>query len=136
MFVVDAFVVNVAIPSIRASLSLSEAQIEAVIVVYQVAFATLVITGGGLGDLHGRRSVFLVGLLGFTAASLWCGAAGRAPSLSPPAGAGRGGGADDVSDKEAIFPPPGITSADDPSARASMSSATVPAPDHVIEQPP
>ena len=40
MFVVDAFVVNVAIPSIRAGLSMSEAQIEAVIVVYQIAFAT------------------------------------------------------------------------------------------------
>ncbi len=58
MFVVDAFIVNVAIPSIRASLNLSEAQIEAVIVVYQVAFATLVITGGRLGDLRGRKMVF------------------------------------------------------------------------------
>src|SRR6185436_2858502 len=65
MFVVDAFIVNVAIPSIRADLLLSEAGIEAVIVVYQIAFATLVITGGRLGDLRGRRKIFLIGLLGF-----------------------------------------------------------------------
>jgi MFS family permease len=75
MFVVDAFVVNVAIPSIRADLTMSEAGIEAVIALYQIAFATLVITGGRLGDLHGRRNVFLIGLLGFTAASVCCGLA-------------------------------------------------------------
>jgi MFS family permease len=75
MFVVDAFVVNVAIPSIRADLRMSEAGIEAVIVIYQIAFATLVITGGRLGDLRGRKSMFQLGLLGFTAASIWCGLA-------------------------------------------------------------
>jgi EmrB/QacA subfamily drug resistance transporter len=75
MFVVDAFIVNVAIPSIRADLAMSEAGIEAVIALYQIAFATLVIIGGRLGDLRGRRNVFLVGMLGFTAASMWCGLA-------------------------------------------------------------
>ncbi len=81
MFVVDAFIVNVAIPSIRADLTMSEAGIEAVIVIYQLAFATLVITGGRLGDLRGRRTMFLVGLLGFTAASVWCGLAGSGAEL-------------------------------------------------------
>jgi predicted MFS family arabinose efflux permease len=75
MFVVDAFIVNVAIPSIRADLTMSEAGIEAVIALYQIAFATLVIIGGRLGDLRGRRAIFLSGLLGFTAASIWCGLA-------------------------------------------------------------
>jgi EmrB/QacA subfamily drug resistance transporter len=75
MFVVDAFIVNVAIPSIRADLTMSEAGIEAVIALYQIAYATLVITGGRLGDLRGRRTMFLIGLLGFTAASIWCGLA-------------------------------------------------------------
>ena len=75
MFVVDAFIVNVAIPSIRNDLQMSEAGIEAVIALYQIAFATLVITGGRLGDLHGRRNVFLLGLLGFTVTSIWCGLA-------------------------------------------------------------
>src|SRR6185437_9783446 len=81
MFVMDAFIVNVAIPSIRGGLAMSEAGIEAVIVIYQIAFATLVITGGRLGDLHGRRNVFLLGLLGFTAASMWCGLAGSGSEL-------------------------------------------------------
>ncbi len=75
MFVVDAFVVNVAIPSIRADLHTSAAEVEAVIAIYQIAYATMVITGGRLGDVHGRRRMFLLGLAGFTAASLWCGLA-------------------------------------------------------------
>jgi MFS family permease len=73
MFVVDAFIVNVAIPSIRADLHASTAEIQGVIVLYQIAFATLMITGGRLGDIHGPKPVFLLGLLGFTLASLWCG---------------------------------------------------------------
>jgi MFS family permease len=81
MFVVDAFIVNVAIPSIRTNLVMSEAGIEAVIVVYQIAFATLVITGGRLGDLRGRKRTFVMGLLGFTAASVWCGLAGSGAEL-------------------------------------------------------
>src|SRR5579859_6748138 len=81
MFVVDAFIVNVAIPSIRADLAMSEAGIEAVIALYQIAFATLVIIGGRLGDLRGRRDVFLIGMLGFTAASMWCGFAGSGLEL-------------------------------------------------------
>ena len=81
MFVVDAFIVNVAIPSIRADLTMSEAGIEAVIVIHQIAFATLVITGGRLGDLRGRKSVFLIGLLSFTTASVWCGLASSGAEL-------------------------------------------------------
>jgi MFS family permease len=75
MFVVDAFIVNVAIPSIRADLQASAGAMEAVIVIYQVAYATLVITGGRLGDMHGRKRLFLIGLLAFTAASIDCGLA-------------------------------------------------------------
>ncbi|HYZ62318.1 MAG TPA: MFS transporter [Acetobacteraceae bacterium] len=75
MLVVDAFIVNVAIPSIRTALDASGAEIEAVIAVYQIAFATLLVTGGRLGDIHGRKPVFLCGLLGFTLSSLWCGLA-------------------------------------------------------------
>jgi EmrB/QacA subfamily drug resistance transporter len=75
MFVVDAFIVNVAIPSIRADLQASGGAMEAVIAIYQVAFATLVITGGRLGDMYGRKRLFLIGLLGFTTASLACGLA-------------------------------------------------------------
>ena len=69
--VADAFIVNVAIPSIRADLSASGAAIEAVIAVYQITYAALVITGGRLGDIYGRKRVFLAGVIGFTLASLW-----------------------------------------------------------------
>jgi EmrB/QacA subfamily drug resistance transporter len=75
MFVADAFIVNVAIPSIRSDLHASGGAMEAVIAIYQVAFATLVITGGRLGDMHGRKRLFLIGLLAFTAASIDCGLA-------------------------------------------------------------
>jgi EmrB/QacA subfamily drug resistance transporter len=75
MFVVDAFIVNVAIPSIRADLHATVAEIQGVIVLYQIAFAALIIIGGRLGDIRGSKPVFLLGLMGFTIASLWCGVA-------------------------------------------------------------
>jgi MFS family permease len=75
MFGVDAFIVNVAIPTIAAELHASAAQIEAVIAVYLIGYATLVVTGGRLGDIHGTKHVFLAGVLGFTLTSLWCGLA-------------------------------------------------------------
>src|SRR5580700_6791077 len=81
MFGVDAFVVNVAIPTIAAELHASSAQIEAVIAIYLIAYATLVITGGRLGDIYGTRNVFLAGVLGFTLTSLWCGLAQTGPEL-------------------------------------------------------
>src|SRR5215218_9867526 len=75
MFVMDAFIVNVALPTIRADLDASPAEMQAVLVFYQIAYAALVITGGRLGDIHGRKPLFLLGLLGFAAASVWCGLA-------------------------------------------------------------
>ena len=56
MFGVDAFIVNVAIPTIAAELHASAAQIEAVIAIYLIAYATLVVTGGRLGDIYGTRT--------------------------------------------------------------------------------
>jgi MFS family permease len=73
MFGVDAFIVNVAIPTIAAELHASPAQIEAVIAIYLIAYATLVVTGGRLGDIYGTKNIFLAGVLGFTVTSLWCG---------------------------------------------------------------
>jgi Major Facilitator Superfamily. len=80
MFGVDAFIVNVAIPTIAVELHASAAQIEAVIAIYLIAYATLVVTGGRLGDIHGTRNVFIAGVLGFTVTSLWCGLASPAPN--------------------------------------------------------
>jgi EmrB/QacA subfamily drug resistance transporter len=75
MFGVDAFVVNVAIPTIAVELHASTADIESVIAVYLIAYATLIVTGGRLGDIYGIKGVFLTGVLGFTLTSLWCGLA-------------------------------------------------------------
>lgn len=81
MFGVDAFIVNVALPTIAAELHASPAQIEAVIAIYLIAYATLVITGGRLGDIYGTKTVFLAGVLGFTVTSLWCGLSQSGPEL-------------------------------------------------------
>jgi len=75
IFVVDAFIVNVAIPSIRADLNATTGEVQGVIVLYQIAFATLIITGGRLGDILGPKPVFLLGVMGFTLASASCGLA-------------------------------------------------------------
>jgi MFS family permease len=72
MFGVDAFIVNVAIPTIAAELHASPAQVESVIAIYLIAYATLIVTGGRLGDIYGTKPVFLTGVFGFTVTSLWC----------------------------------------------------------------
>jgi EmrB/QacA subfamily drug resistance transporter len=81
MFGVDAFIVNVAIPTIAAELHASPAQIESVIAIYLIAYATLVVTGGRLGDIYGTKNIFLAGVFGFTLTSLWCGLAQSGPEL-------------------------------------------------------
>jgi MFS family permease len=81
MFGVDAFIVNVAIPTIAAELHASPAQVESVIAIYLIAYATLVVTGGRLGDICGTKIIFIAGVLGFTATSLWCGLAQSGPEL-------------------------------------------------------
>jgi MFS family permease len=81
MFGVDAFVVNVALPTIAIELRASSAQVESVIAIYLIAYATLVVTGGRLGDIYGTKMIFLAGVLGFTLTSLWCGLAQSGPEL-------------------------------------------------------
>jgi EmrB/QacA subfamily drug resistance transporter len=73
MELLDTTIVNVAIPAIDADLRAGEAAIEWTVAGYTLAFAVLLITGGRLGDAFGRRRTFLVGVAGFTAASLLCG---------------------------------------------------------------
>ena len=81
MFGVDAFIVNVALPTIAVELRASSAQVQSVIAIYLIAYATLVVTGGRLGDIYGTRNVFLAGVFGFTLTSLWCGLAQSGPEL-------------------------------------------------------
>lgn len=77
----DLFVVNVAIPSMQAGLDASFAQIGFIVAGYELAFGVLLITGGRLGDLFGRRRLFVVGMAGFTIASALCGLAPSAEFL-------------------------------------------------------
>ena len=75
MIVLDATIVNVALPSIRADLGFSAAGLAWVINAYLIAFGGLLLLAGRLGDLAGQRRIFLAGLAVFTAASVACGAA-------------------------------------------------------------
>jgi EmrB/QacA subfamily drug resistance transporter len=81
MIMLDNTVVNVALPSIRSDLGISVSELEWVVNAYALTFGVLLLTGGKLADLFGRRSVFIAGLVVFTGASLWCGLAGGAASL-------------------------------------------------------
>ncbi len=75
MQLVDVSIVNVAIPSIQRDLHASYGSVQLVLVLYQLSFATTLITGARLGDIFGRRRLFLAGMVGFTLASMLCGAA-------------------------------------------------------------
>lgn len=71
----DFFIVNIALPSIRSGLAITPAQVQLVISGYAASYAVFLITGGRLGDLLGRRRVFLAGIAGFGVSSLICGLA-------------------------------------------------------------
>jgi EmrB/QacA subfamily drug resistance transporter len=75
MIVLDATVVNVALPSIQNDLGFSQPSLAWVINAYLITFGGLLLLAGRLGDLVGRRTIFLAGLAVFTAASLLCGLA-------------------------------------------------------------
>ncbi len=81
MAVLDASIVNVAAPSIHASLRASGAGLQLVVAGYTISYAVLLVTGARLGDILGHRRVFLAGLVVFTLASLGCGLAGTAALL-------------------------------------------------------
>ncbi|MEZ5076384.1 MAG: DHA2 family efflux MFS transporter permease subunit [Solirubrobacterales bacterium] len=76
MIVLDATIVNVALPSIQDDLGFSQSSLAWVVNAYLIAFGGLLLLAGRLGDLLGRRDVFLVGLSLFAVASLACGVAG------------------------------------------------------------
>jgi MFS family permease len=70
MGLVDVFVVNVAMPEIGVDLHASSAYLQHVVGGYTVAYAMLLITVARLGDLYGRRRMYLLGAVGFTLTSL------------------------------------------------------------------
>jgi EmrB/QacA subfamily drug resistance transporter len=73
MIVLDATIVNVALPSIQDDLGFSQSNLAWVVNAYLISFGGLLLLSGRLGDLLGRRSVFLTGLALFTTASMLCG---------------------------------------------------------------
>lgn len=75
VLMLDAVVVNIALPSAQEALGLSDGDRQWVITAYTLAFGGLLLLGGRLGDLFGRNRTFVVGLLGFAAASALGGAA-------------------------------------------------------------
>lgn len=71
----DYFIVNLALPAIHGGLGASSAQLQLVVSAYACANAVAQITGGRLGDLYGRRRMFMIGMAGFVIASAVCGLA-------------------------------------------------------------
>jgi len=81
MTLLDVTIVNVAIPSIQTGLDASEQSVQWVISGYALTFGLTLVAGGRLGDVVGRRRMFLLGLTGFTVTSAVCGAAWSGPTL-------------------------------------------------------
>ncbi|WP_282692972.1 MFS transporter [Streptomyces sp. CC208A] len=81
MDLVDATIVNIAIPSIEHDLGATTSAIQWITAGYALAFAAGLITGGRLGDIYGRKRLFLLGTAGFTVASALCGLAANSEML-------------------------------------------------------
>jgi len=75
MVVLDATVVNIALPAAQADLGFSDGERQWIITAYSLAFGSLLLLGGRLSDLWGRKRTFIIGLVGFAAASALAGAA-------------------------------------------------------------
>ncbi|MFG2191550.1 MFS transporter [Streptomyces sp. NPDC048639] len=78
---IDFFIVNVALPSIDRELGAGPAMLELVVAGYGVTYAVLLVLGGRLGDMFGRRRLFLFGMAAFALTSLACGLAPQAGTL-------------------------------------------------------
>jgi EmrB/QacA subfamily drug resistance transporter len=81
MIILDQTIVNVALPAIKADLGFTQPGLAWVINAYLIAFGGLLLLAGRLGDLIGRKRIFLTGLTAFTLASLLCGASGTPEML-------------------------------------------------------
>src|SRR5579871_7008271 len=75
MVFIDGTVVNVALPALQTALHATLADVQWVVESYGLFLAALLLIGGSLGDLYGRRRIFTTGIVLFTVASAWCGLA-------------------------------------------------------------
>src|ERR1700751_6120409 len=82
MLLLDITVVNVALPDIQSSLHSSFSDLQWVVNAYSLTLAAFLLTSGSLADLFGRRRVFVLGLIVFTASSAACGLAGSPLALN------------------------------------------------------
>jgi EmrB/QacA subfamily drug resistance transporter len=81
MTFIDGTVVNVALPALQKELQATITDVQWVVEAYALFLGALILVGGALGDQFGRKKVFLLGVVAFTAASVWCGVAQSARSL-------------------------------------------------------
>lgn len=79
--IMDIFIINVSIPSIQRDLRASNGAMQLMMAAYLIGFASFLITGGRLGDLYGRKKIFISGLLLFMLSSLACGISSGAVQL-------------------------------------------------------
>src|SRR5580704_5777407 len=75
MAFIDGTVVNMALPALQSALHAKLADVQWVVESYALFLATLLLIGGSLGDLYGRRKIFAAGVVMFSVASAWCGLA-------------------------------------------------------------
>jgi MFS family permease len=71
MVVLDATIVNIALPSAQQALGFPNSDRQWVVTSYALAFGSLLLVGGRLGDMYSRKWVFIAGLIGFAVASSW-----------------------------------------------------------------
>jgi MFS family permease len=81
MAFIDGTVVNVALPALQSALGATLADVEWVVESYSLFLATLLLIGGSLGDMYGRRKIFAAGVVVFSLASSWCGLAPNSVQL-------------------------------------------------------
>src|SRR5580765_5840576 len=75
MTILDVSIVNVALPSIQTSLHVSDSALQWVLIAYTITFGGFLLLGGRAADLLGRRRMFMIGVILFSASSLGCGLA-------------------------------------------------------------
>ncbi|KAA2224431.1 MFS transporter [Chryseobacterium sediminis] len=79
--IMDIFIINVSIPSIQRDLHASNGEMQFMIASYLIGFASFLITGGRLGDLYGRKKIYIIGLIAFMISSIACGISAGAKQL-------------------------------------------------------
>lgn len=78
---IDGSVVNLALPALQASLNATVVDVQWVVEAYALLLAALMLVGGSLGDIYGRKRIYIAGLVLFSAASTWCGLASNVNPL-------------------------------------------------------